>query len=163
MNITLALDIATNTGWAKRYDDASVKSGTVNFKPQPGENDSMRLERFGQWVLTQIQSGISTIVYEYVQFTPKHQAGAILNEMRGVLKYLSAIHGVKTVGIPVSTIKKAVSGKGTADKKRIIAIMRATYKDQDIRDDNQADALAVLWCGCERLGLSRPKNGEELL
>ena len=44
----------------------------------------------------------------------------------------------------------------------MISVMGNTYTDQNILDDNQADALGVLWVGCGALGLPRPKNAEEL-
>lgn len=45
-------------------------------------------------------------------------------------------------GIPVGTIKKAATGRGNASKEEMIQAMRA--KGHNPKDDNEADALAIL-------------------
>ena len=44
----------------------------------------------------------------------------------------------------ISTIKKFATGKGDADKDLMLAAAVANYQDQNIADDNQADALHLL-------------------
>ena len=158
----LALDMASRTGWAMQDDNGLVKSGTMDFRVKKTEDDSLRLRLFGDWLLQRIAEGVEMIFFEKVLFTPRFQSGAVLNEFRGVLKYIANKKGVKIYGIPVPTIKKKVAGKGSAKKNRMIAVMSHTYTDQHILDDNQADALGVLWVGCEMFGLPRPRNAEEL-
>ena len=46
------------------------------------------------------------------------------------------------LGVPVGTIKRHATGKGNAGKPEVIAAMRA--RGFDPRDDNEADALALL-------------------
>lgn len=158
----LALDIASKTGWAIQDENGNVQSGTTDFHPRKNEDDSVRLLMFGDWLLQRLNGEVKSIFYEEVLFTPRFQSGAVLNEMRGVLKFIAAKKGVPVYGIPVGTIKKTVSGRGDAKKNRMITVMAATYRDQKIIDDNQADALAVLWTACGKFNINRPKNAEEL-
>jgi Holliday junction resolvasome RuvABC endonuclease subunit len=44
--------------------------------------------------------------------------------------------------VPVGTIKRHVAGKGNADKEAVIAAVRT--RGFDPKDDNEADALALL-------------------
>ena len=46
-------------------------------------------------------------------------------------------------GVPVATIKRHATGKGNAGKDAVIAAMRA--KGHQPGDDNEADALAILY------------------
>ena len=154
--------MASRTGWAIQDSNGNVISGTADFRLKKNEDDSVRLRLFGDWVLQRISEGVEVVFFEKVLFTPRFQAGAVLNELRGVLKYICSKKGIKIYGFPVSTIKKKVTGKGSAKKNRMISVMGNTYTDQNILDDNQADALGVLWVGCGALGLPRPKNAEEL-
>jgi Holliday junction resolvasome RuvABC endonuclease subunit len=56
--------------------------------------------------------------------------------------------------VPVGTIKKHVTGKGNASKAEVIAAVKA--KGFNLKDDNEADSLALL-----DLVLTRNKNGEK--
>ncbi len=51
-------------------------------------------------------------------------------------------HQIPYEGIPVGTIKKATTGKGNASKKKIKAVCA---KGHTPKDDNEADALAILY------------------
>jgi hypothetical protein len=58
--------------------------------------------------------------------------------------------GQITSGVPVGTIKRHVTGKGSASKEAVIAAVRALGHDPV--DDNEADALALLhWALVHRI------------
>lgn len=157
----LSLDVATHTGFGLQDENGTVQSGTMDFSVKKNEAEYMRLLKFGDFVLQHIHNGVETIFYERTNFTPHQKSAAILNEFRGVLKYICAKKGVKLVQIPVNSIKKAVSGSGAAKKERIMQIIKNTYKDQNITTFDQSDALSILWTGCGLLGIERPNNSEE--
>ena len=52
--------------------------------------------------------------------------------------------GTPYCGIPVGTIKKLATGKGNAGKDEMVEAARRLYPDQNVIDDNQADALCIL-------------------
>ena len=54
-------------------------------------------------------------------------------------------HQIPYTGIPVGTIKKSACGKGNAGKQEIIDAMVA--RGHSPVDDNEADALALLYYG----------------
>jgi len=56
----------------------------------------------------------------------------------------AAAVNIKTETFHIGTIKKFATGKGNADKDLMLAAAAANYQDQNIADDNQADALHIL-------------------
>ena len=71
----------------------------------------------------------------------------------GLLAVLTAWceeHLVAYQGVPVGTIKRFATGKGNADKAAVIDAMRA--RGFAPRDDNEADALAILLWAIETRG-----------
>jgi len=57
-------------------------------------------------------------------------------------------HGIPYQGVPVGTIKKHATGKGNASKDDMIAAARS--RGHPTVDDNEADALALLYWAVER-------------
>lgn len=53
-------------------------------------------------------------------------------------------------GVPVGTIKRFIAGKGNADKKTVIAAVKA--RGFAPADDNEADAIAILLWAIENYG-----------
>ena len=53
-------------------------------------------------------------------------------------------------GVPVGTIKRHATGKGNADKEAMIAAARA--RGFNPADDNEADAIAILFWALETKG-----------
>ena len=51
-------------------------------------------------------------------------------------------NGIPYEGVPVGTIKRHITGKGSADKAAVIAAVRA--RGFNPADDNEADAIAIL-------------------
>jgi hypothetical protein len=53
-------------------------------------------------------------------------------------------------GVPVGTIKRFIVGKGNADKAAVLAAVRA--RGFFLKDDNDADAIAILLWSIETHG-----------
>ncbi|AOE88332.1 hypothetical protein LBM341_00014 [Ralstonia solanacearum] len=56
-------------------------------------------------------------------------------------------HNIPYIGVPVGTIKKHATGKGNASKNEIIASV--SKRGHEPVDDNEADALAILYWAAE--------------
>ena len=155
---TLTLDLGTNTGWALRQADGSITSGTQSFKPQRFEGGGMRYLRFKRW-LTElkacqapdagqtVQNGLHAVYFEEVR---RHASTDAAHAYGGFLATLTAWcehHQIPYQGIPVGAIKKHATGKGNASKDDVMAAMRS--KGHAPSDDNEADALALLYVALE--------------
>ncbi len=161
----MTLDLGTNTGWALQQSDGSITSGTQVFKPQRFEGGGMRYLRFKRW-LTELkacqastthttvhpaaQNGLQAVYFEEVR---RHASTDAAHAYGGFLATLTAWcehHQIPYQGIPVGTIKKHATGKGNASKEDVITAMRA--KGHQPTDDNEADALALLYVVMQQVG-----------
>lgn len=60
------------------------------------------------------------------------------------------------VEVTPSQRAKLATGNGRADKKQVLAHVRAMFPDVSVLDDNVADALALTWAGLRWAGASHP-------
>ena len=77
----------------------------------------------------------------------RHQGVDAAHVYGGLLGQLSAWceqHQIPYAGVPVGTIKRSVTGSGNASKAEVItAVERRGFTP---KDDNEADAIALLLC-----------------
>jgi len=149
MNATLALDLGTNTGWALSQSGDAIISGTENFKPQRFEGGGMRYLRFKRW-LTEIKQSCDDIDAVYFEEVRRHIGVDAAHAYGGFLATLTAWcehHNIPYQGVPVGTIKKHATGKGNAGKNEMITSV--TIRGHSPVDDNEADALALLYWAIE--------------
>ena len=145
---TLALDLGTTTGWALFVAPSHIVSGTMAFKPGRYEGGGMRYLRFRRWVADMIaKEGVQVVFFEEVRrhlsTDSAHVYGGLLAQLTATCEELA----VPYQAIPVGTIKKHATGKGNAGKEMMIEAMKA--KGHNVSDDNEADALAILYCALE--------------
>ena len=144
----LALDLGTHTGWAILLKDGQIISDVEDFKPQRFEGGGMRYLRFKRWLTEIKQSGeIDAIYFEEVR---RHVGVDAAHAYGGFMATLTAWcehHGIPYQGVPVGTIKKHATGKGNAGKADMVAA--ATARGHTPQDDNEADALALLYFAIE--------------
>lgn len=153
MNTTiLALDLGTTTGWALAQTDAQISSGSQSFKPQRFEGSGMRFLRFKRWLtdIKQCSSDISLIVFEEVRRHAGVDAAHAYGGFMGQLTAWCEHHQIPYEGVPVGTIKKHATGKGNASKDQMIQAMQA--RNHSVTDDNEADALALLYWAIKMRG-----------
>ena len=153
MNTTiLALDLGTTTGWALAQTDAQISSGSQSFKPQRFEGGGMRFLRFKRWLtdIKQCSPDISLIVFEEVRRHAGVDAAHAYGGFMGQLTAWCEHHQIPYEGVPVGTIKKHATGKGNASKEQMIQAMQA--RNHSVTDDNEADALALLYWAIEMRG-----------
>ena len=147
MNKILCLDLGNKTGWAINQAEIIV-SGTIelsNGRMSRFEGGGMRFLRFTQF-LDEIftKTRFSEIRYEEVR---RHLGTDAAHLYGGYLAHLSAWCEQKNIpysGVPVGSIKKFVTGKGNASKALVMDAIKA--KGHQPRDDNEADAIALLLC-----------------
>ncbi|WP_375608663.1 MULTISPECIES: crossover junction endodeoxyribonuclease RuvC [unclassified Bartonella] len=141
----LCLDLGTKTGWALREADGFITSDTEHFQSRRFEGGGMRYLRFKKW-LTELKRSVDEIDAVYFEEVRRHVGTDASHVYGGFLATLTAWcehHQIPYEGIPVGTIKKAMTGKGNASKAEMIKAMRA--KGHAPCDDNEADALAILY------------------
>ncbi|MET3560814.1 Holliday junction resolvasome RuvABC endonuclease subunit [Bartonella japonica] len=141
----LCLDLGTKTGWAICGADNSIISSTINFQSRRFEGGGMRYLRFKQW-LTEIKhtaGGIDAVYFEEVRRHVGTDAAHIYGGLLATLTAWCEHHQIPYEGIPVCTIKKATTGKGNASKVKMIKAICS--KGHTPKDDNEADALAILY------------------
>ena len=143
----LALDLATQTGWASEAGGI-VTSGTISFKAKGKEGKGFRFMKFQSWLWEIISvEKPDRVFFEDV----KNHAGVLAaHAYGGYLAMMQAAldsRGITYRGIGVGQIKKVATGKGNASKDEMVEAAKARWPDQDITDNNVADALWILEAG----------------
>lgn len=164
MNSFLALDLATTTGWAvallNQHGKVQIQSGTQSFAINARiEGAGMRYLRFSRWLDEMHKMlNIERLAFEEVkQRAQSVAAGHMYGGFMATLTAWCESNKVPYEGIPVGTIKKHATGKGNAGKEEVRKAM--TAKGHLPRDDNEADALALLHLVLENATPSAPRLG----
>lgn len=145
----LALDLGTKTGWAIRHVDDRIASGVTVFEARGGIG--FRFLRFRAW-LTEIKNaggGLKAVYYERVDFSTTTEQSRTIFGFEATLTAWCEHHGIPYRGVAVSTLKKFATGSGRAKKPDMIAAAQAL--GHDVKSDDEADALMILYHGLERL------------
>ena len=150
----LTLDLGTKTGWAIKSQN-QITSGTIEFKPSRFEGGGMRYLRFQKWLgeINQLTDGIDLVYFEEVR---RHLGVDASHAYGGFLAYLTGWCEEKNpkipyLGIPVKAIKKHITGNGNSKKEVVIeAVKKLGFNP---KDDNEADALALLHLVMDEGGL----------
>jgi len=142
----LALDLGTKLGWAVSFGPGDILSGTMDFKVRKYEGGGMMWVRYRSWLneMADKHGPIERVVFEAVR---RHIGTDAAHIYGGFLAHLTAWcekRGIPHEGIAVGTIKKHATGKGNASKPLMIAAMKKLGFAP--KDDNEADALALLLC-----------------
>jgi crossover junction endodeoxyribonuclease RuvC len=146
----LTLDLGTKTGWARAIDDPWWKKtwgeytyGTVDFSTKRLDGGGMRYLNFNRWLeYMNLSNKINEIYFEEVLGHKGTVAAHVYGGFLGGLMSWCEKYKIPYQGVPVSTIKKHITGKGNASKQMVIDAVKA--KGYDVQDDNQADAMALL-------------------
>lgn len=151
MTTILALDLGLHTGWAI-YRNGKIKSGTEELKPSRFESQNRRFLRFRRWLeeihQKDILSPISLIFFEAVRAHTAVDAAHAYGGFFATLVTFCEENGIEYEGVPVQTIKKFISSKGNAEKIEVIkAVQKLGYNP---KDDNEADAIALLLFGLDK-------------
>lgn len=146
----LAIDPATQLGWALKETGKKPKYGTESFHNNQFDGAGMRYLKFRNWLEIKLGPG-DVVAYEAVeQHTSTyaaHHYGGWVSQIQAVCEH----YEIPYTGYPVGTIKKYWTGKGSAGKEAMIH--EAQKRGYNPQDDNAADALAILHLAIEDLQL----------
>jgi crossover junction endodeoxyribonuclease RuvC len=151
--IILALDCGTTTGWALG-DGVRIESGVQVFAVGRGESPGMRYLRFNRWLEEMAgelcRAPVNLLVYEQT-----HQRGGAATEVAAGfatrVQEFAARWKIEHIAIHSATLKKFATGKGNATKPAMLAAVRLRWHHA-VTDDNEADALALLYYAQETYG-----------
>ena len=147
--VMLCLDLGTTSGWAICSADGLISSGSTQFQNERWQGAGMRFIKFAQFLKTLHESAgpIQMVFFEEVR---RHLGVAAAHAYGGYMAHLTAWcehHGIAYESVPVGTIKRHATGKGNASKAMMIAAAQA--RGHEPVDDNEADALALLYWAME--------------
>ncbi len=150
MRSILALDFGATTGWAHSWG----QSGTWNLKIREDESSGMRLLRFEAKLRELVEATTTTvIVWETISVASGKRANVKVvkahTKLQAIVERLAVELGYEHKSYNNSTIKQRAGAK---NKDEILEQACEQWPDQDIEDDNQADALWCLLLAQEELG-----------
>ena len=144
MTTILSLDLGTTTGWALS-SKGEIRSGSVCFKDTPFDSKDSKYTKFRRWLENQkAHFGIDEIVYETVIMLHKGSSAAhTYGGFMATVQMFGDHYSIPYEGVSVGTIKKFATGKGNANKSDVIKAIKT--RGHKVKDDNEADALALLY------------------
>jgi Holliday junction resolvasome RuvABC endonuclease subunit len=153
----LALDCATKTGWAAGARNPEgwklVESGVQVFDVKRGESPGMRYLRFSRWLVEVFDLARPDFaIYEKPIIVHKSSAAAeVAHGFATRLQEICAQRGVEHETIAATSLKKAITGRGNAEKPEM---MQAAFERWNKRpsDDNEGDALCLLTYAIKNYG-----------
>lgn len=156
----LSLDLGTKTGWAlsyptKKSDVWSYLSGVWDLSIQRGESEGMRFVRFRnllEEVFANFQCNL--VVYEDVVAHKGTVAAHIYGGLKALMIETLEQKKIDYKGFGVGEIKRFATGKGNANKERMIEAARRLFPGVHIIDDNHADALCLLALAVNKYNLA---------
>jgi len=143
MTTIIALDLGTTAGWAISLPSGQIVSGSRSFKPGRWDGGGVRFLRFTAW-LDEMHGlyPFGSLAFEEVRRHIGVDAAHVYGGLLATLTSWCELHGIPYQGVPVGTIKKHATGKGNASKDDMVAAAKGMGYYP--RDDNEADALALL-------------------
>lgn len=141
----LALDLATNTGWAALDPQGRVTSGTQRFDLAKGETEGVRWLRFRRWLREMLDlTGARLVAREQMLLVALPGAAAKLAAgLHTVVEEELAERGLDGSCVHAGTLKKWATGRGNAKKPDMIAEAERRYGLTGLTHD-RADALLIL-------------------
>jgi Holliday junction resolvasome RuvABC endonuclease subunit len=145
----LCLDLGTTSGWAIRTAQGLVTSGTASFKNDRWQGGGMRFLKFTQF-LHELNQSVGPIRLVFFEEVRRHLGVDAAHAYGGFMAHLTAWceqHAIAYEAVPVGTIKRHATGKGNASKDMMLDAARR--RGHQPVDDNEADALALLYWAME--------------
>ena len=151
----LALDAASQTGWAYLDTDGSICSGTKRFTGHdlPGT----LFKRYRIWLgETLNELAPALVAYEVPQIGLANRVSGnasrlTLGGLYGVTMGFLAEQQVACMAVSPADAKKAATGRGNAGKRDVLQAIRD--KGHDVANADQADAVAILLAAMGKLDM----------
>lgn len=141
----LALDLATNTGWAYERQDAGPVMGSVNFKQPEGAHPGDLFLAFRQWFIPFCQLvRPERVVYEAPWLDVGTGQAATLEFLVGLAAQVLA--DTAALGLPVAkassnTVRRVFCGNSRAKKPDVMAECQRRGWKPKTHDEGDAAAL----------------------
>lgn len=145
-------DLGWSCGWCLWRRDDVIESGVWRLTNE-SPHDDVRFLAFRQ-NLTGLRAKLEacgevleSVAYEQVDFFPERNgvyAAHVYGGLWGNLLSWCRFYRIAPRGIPVSTIKKHVTGHGSAAKPLVTKRIKELFPAANITDHNEADARAIL-------------------
>lgn len=148
----LSLDLASTVGFAVGRNGVIVDSGEVPLKP-PGNktHPGHRIARF-QRLLHELKDrwNFNEIVFEDVPRFESAAAAKIFGALWGQMHLFTRAFNLRSQSMFATTVKKEFSGAGNAKKNDMCNVALNLGWKNGARDtafnNNECDAIALLWC-----------------
>lgn len=145
----LSLDLAQTCGFAL-IANGVITSGSQCFagKPKKGErlHPGANFHRFDNWLRERLcDDKPEAVCFEEVFRWMSSSAAHSFCGFRAIMMIQCARKGIPTFAYSPTTIKKHFCGSGNAKKEVMIATACMRWPDLDYTDDNEIDALAILF------------------
>ena len=137
-----------NTGWSVvKKNGANLKyiaSGVIKTKvSEPLSSRLALISKQLQKIIDLYNPNISGLEEIFVNKNP--MSSMKLAHARGAILSILGINNIDVLEFAPRTIKKNITGTGTADKDQIIHMVKIIFAKQDIKSPDEADALAVAY------------------
>lgn len=158
--IVLGLDVATHMGIAVLSEAVIVHREVVYFPPEGKHkaNHPSRFVRYSHYatvvedLLT--QWAVTHVFIEGYGYANKHTL-ATLVELGALVRQVLHESEARWYEVPPGTLKKFVTGKGTAKKDLVLLNVFKRFAIS-CESDDEADAVALAYFGATHLGLIDP-------
>lgn len=145
----LGLDLGTRCGWAL-VEGVQIVSGVWDLRPRRFEGGGMRMLRLRRHLA---ELAPTRVFLEEVRRHAGTDAAHVYGGMLGIVSAWCEECGVPYAGVPVGTVKRRATGKGNAGKGEMVEAARREFSRPELASEDEADALWVLRCGLDELGI----------
>jgi len=150
MKSILAIDLGTKFGYAV-YANGITSSGHKDLtrykgcKSRSADHIGQPISDFRDWLHGAITDGRpDVIVIESVYRWSSSAASIAYGRYNGIVVDEACRFEIPVVGYSPTHIKKHWTGKGNCKKDLMIAEAQKRYPEENLTDDNECDALAIL-------------------
>jgi crossover junction endodeoxyribonuclease RuvC len=152
MTTILGIDLGTHCGYGvmsyTRDIGTIMVTGVWDCSIKVGhDSPSLRFAKFEAHLRDMLALGVERVFYELVRAHKGPQAGHVYGGFLSALQRVCDEMGVPFQGLEVGEVKKAATGKGNASKDMMIEAART--RGHKPKDDNEADAIAIMYRGRE--------------
>lgn len=141
----LAIDPSlTGTGWAVTLQSGGVRTGTISTEGYTGFDRILRVKS----VIDHLLDTYTPALVVYEGYSMGRFVGKIFDraELGGVLKLSIWRRNIPLLVVPPTSLKKFITGKGNADKKKVAKSL-AQACGKTFRTSDEADAYGLLMMG----------------
>lgn len=140
----LAFDLGTKLGWClccTGESNPTYDSGVQNLKGGRFDGGGMRFMRCRAFIRELLDKNkVDRVAFEEVRRHMGVDAAHVYGGLMAVLTEECELRKIPYEGIPVATIKKTATGKGNADKEKMVAAANKKWPSAAIESDDEADA-----------------------